>query len=430
MFLTENKLNYSKPTFRLIFKSILKKFEQFLNNYIALVIITSYYVSVHLFGPNQYTIFELNTSLFDIFTFVWIFWLIATKNYLKITIKYIQIELFLLLLFIIYSGIAVLHGMYGIKSLSLYLQLCRDFFIFILVFHFIQKVSIIQVNLFIFKFAFWMSILMLILYGLFLTTGSLPVNIFEYGESGSIRFEGFAGDANFYAFLMSVAFLIGFYTSSKDLKVWNKYFSLFPIAINIIITVSRSVILTLIITFLLTLFIFDQKVSRKFKNLILLISIFITFILVSFIKLPHINISIYEWYVLRSTQNTPRFAMWNILLNYFEQQPLFGYGLRASEMLLGGAGEYAHNSYLELLIDYGFLGFVIFIGFIFLVYIKSLNLIKMNSHYKAWFHSYIILIIIFGGFTLLYWPFLWVIFALILGGYTFEKNRLNNSVFQ
>jgi len=120
--------------------------------------------------------------------------------------------------------------------------------------------------------------------------------------------------------------------------------------------------------------------------------------------------------------------MWEILLKYIFQQPLFGYAPRASEILLRGAGNHAHNSYIELMVDYGIIGFIIFIFFMFLVFLKGLKLILLNPFYKAWLHSYIMICILFGGFALLYWPFLWVMFAIILGRFNIGKNRSNNNI--
>lgn len=399
-------------------------------NYLSIYIVTSFYIGALLFGQTQYYVFGLNTSLNDYFLVLWIFLLLTSKYNLTINYKYIKFEIILLIFFMIYAGIETLYGMYGSKSLTLYMQLLQSFLIFMLVFYFIQKATITEVNTLIFKFAFWMSLLMIVLYFLFLKFSYLPINIFEYGEFQSIRFEGFAEDANFYAFLMSVAFLIGSYSSCKDLNIKFKILYLLPIGINIVITVSRSVIASLIVSFILGAFLFERNLQKKLKRLFLFIVIVISFILLSMIELPLLNLSIYDWYSMRATQGSPRFEFWMILYDYFLEQPLFGYGLRASEVLLGGFGHYAHSSYVELFIDYGIFGTIIFLSFMLLVYNKGMKLIKLNQSYKPWIQSYIIICILFAGFTLLYWAFMWTIMAIILGGYTFEKNRLNNNIVQ
>jgi O-antigen ligase len=266
---------------------------------------------------------------------------------------------------------------------------------------------------------------MLFLYVLYLKTGFLPLNIFEYGEFRSIRFGGLAADANFYAILMSLAFLIGYYSNSKILNVKYKYIYMMIIGLNIIITISRSVMVTFIVTFIFASLFFEKKLKTKIIRLWTFLLFALVLLYLATIPLPGLNISVYEWYVLRATQNTPRFEMWMILLGYIKDQPFFGYGLRASEILLGGFGNYAHSSYLELLTDYGLIGFIIFVGLMFSIFLKGMKLIKINSAYKGWVHSYIMIYILFGGFTLLYWPFLWTIFAIILGGYINEKNRFN-----
>ena len=187
---------------------------------------------------------------------------------------------------------------------------------------------------------------------------------------------------------------------------------------------------TFLFTLILSGLIFERKFSKKIKRFILLLILLSILLYIATIRLPGLNISVYEWYVLRSTQGTPRFEMWNTLLHYIQLKPFFGYGLRASEELLGGAGHYAHNSYLELLSDYGIFGFFIFTSFMLVTLLKGFKIVKDNASYRAWIHSYIMIMMLFGGFTLLYWPFLWVIFAVILGGYINEKNRFNNNIIQ
>jgi O-antigen ligase len=361
---------YSRLLF--IINIIITKIEGVINRNLAIWIIGSYYIAIICFAPSQVHLFGLNLSLSDYFTLLWIFVLVASKNYLRTNIKYIKLELYLLFFFIMYAAVQTIHGMYEMKSLSLYLQLIKNFFILIMIIYFLQKTTILKINKFVFRFAFVMSVAMLGLYILFLKTGMLPINIFEYGEFKSIRFEGLAGDANFYGFLMTVAFLIGYYSKPKDLNVRFKIIYLLPIGLNIVMTVSRSVIATLIVTFIFLSFIFEKKISRKLKMLFIFLVFLTIFIYLVTIPLPGLDISIYEWYVLRSTQSSPRFEMWMILLDYFQINPFFGYGLRASEMLLGGAGHYAHSSYIELLIDYGIVGFIIFICFMFLVLFKGI----------------------------------------------------------
>jgi O-antigen ligase len=417
---------YSRLLF--IINIIITKIEGVINRNFAIWVIGSYYIAIICFAPSQVHLFGLNLSLSDYFTLLWIFVLVASKNYLRTNIKYIKLELYLLFFFIMYAAVQTIHGMYEMKSLSLYLQLIKNFFILIIIIYFLQKTTILKINKFVFRFAFVMSVAMLGLYILFLKTGMLPINIFEYGEFKSIRFEGLAGDANFYGLLMTVAFLIGYYSKPKDLNVRFKIIYLLPIGLNIVMTVSRSVIVTLIVTFIFLSFIFEKKISRKLKMLFIFLVFLTIFIYLATIPLPGLDISIYEWYALRLTQSSPRFEMWMTLLDYFQINPFFGYGLRASEMLLGGAGNYAHSSYIELLIDYGIVGFIIFICFMFLVLFKGIELVKLNDSYKAWLHSYLMTCLLFAGFTFLYWPFLWVIFSIILGGFIYEKNRFNNNI--
>lgn len=388
-------------------------------------LVLSFYVSMQLFKPTQFSIFGFNLSIYD---FTFLFWsaiVIVSYRYVKISFRYISPYMYLIGVFVIIANIQVLNSQEPLKAFTLFIQLLRDIGLMILTIFAIKFMNIQTLNKQILFFGFYLAYFFLFLYAIFLLYGFLPFPIFEYGEFQSIRFGGFAIDANFYAYLMSLPLFIIYF--NKNLSLFYRFILYIPISVSIIITISRSVIAALILVFIVSILLFERKFLRIVKYIVILLFITICLTFLSHFQLPGLSISIYEWYELRATQNTPRFEYWQVLLNAFIDNPIFGYGLRGSEILLGGMGEYAHSSYIELLIDYGLFGSIIFLCFMFYVFFIGLKLVQMSPLYKPWVSSYMMLCILFGGFTLLYWPFFWIVIGIILGGYQVEKNRFNNN---
>lgn len=73
------------------------------------------------------------------------------------------------------------------------------------------------------------------------------------------------------------------------------------------------------------------------------------------------------------TEDTSRFDLAKYGLTWFQDRPIFGHGLNNFRVLsnktsdFGGRNFYAHNNYVELLVDVGIIGFILFYwGYIYL----------------------------------------------------------------
>ena len=72
-----------------------------------------------------------------------------------------------------------------------------------------------------------------------------------------------------------------------------------------------------------------------------------------------------------------RTISWTFALNAVLGSPIFGYGLEGWKILSEGTSyiDYLHNIFLELLLDYGFLGLTVFIA----VFFSGINRVKKED---------------------------------------------------
>ncbi len=85
-----------------------------------------------------------------------------------------------------------------------------------------------------------------------------------------------------------------------------------------------------------------------------------------------------------SSSDESRFSMIEKGFNMFLENPILGYGAGAFKAK-AGFGIYSHNNYIELLVNYGFLGFFIYYSFFFKIVIKSLRYIIRSMDHLAIF---------------------------------------------
>lgn len=124
-------------------------------------------------------------------------------------------------------------------------------------------------------------------------------------------------------------------------------------------------------------------------------SIVLTFILFSMLNFPILkpitsrfenllNLFGNDSYVDSST--SIRLFMINYGLELFQNKPILGYGADSSQYLLSlvsNFNSYLHNNYVELLVNYGFLGFSIYYFMYIYVFIKAFPQLKIKNSQLA-----------------------------------------------
>lgn len=228
-------------------------------------------------------------------------------------------------------------------------------------------------------------------------------NLFYFDE---VRSKGLMNDPNYFAMTQIITLILNFkFIENKALKI---FFSLILIA-SIFTTGSKTALIILIILslFYLLMKLFSGDVLHLITILLLvmftLISIFI------FYNFKAVNINFVDTIpsIQRMTsifQNgsqsiddsgSDRSLVWLNAINLIKYSYGFGIGLIDYVhlgSLINGINLVAHNTYLQIIVEWGLIFAAIFVGYLIYIFVK---LIKYNKDQK-----YLYLICILGGLLL------------------------------
>ena len=203
--------------------------------------------------------------------------------------------------------------------------------------------------------------------------------------------------ANTVGTIAAVAIILGIYCL-KDKKC--KYPTIYYISIiaNILIVIlsaSRKAILYALIPILIYYIANSKNVVKVLKNIILTVSIAIIAYL-AIMKIPviynivgvrfetMINGLIGKGETDASTALRMKMIEWG--LEWFEERPELGYGIDSYRALLGkkgtsfgATGAYAHNNYIELLVDVGIVGVIVYYYIYVYIIKESIENIKKQK---------------------------------------------------
>ena len=182
-------------------------------------------------------------------------------------------------------------------------------------------------------------------------------------ERNMPRLTGLSNDPNIFAFSMALPF----WWLNKNRGNSKSYHVLyFAICLCIILTLSRSAII--IYGFLLIV-----AMLSKPKNLLKSFRLFVAFGIVSLFVYV-IFVAKWEEFllpILRSRYESAgtgsgRFELWQIGLEIFKSNPVFGigwYNFLFYNVSYYGGTNYAHNTFLEVLVELGVVGFLLYLAF-------------------------------------------------------------------
>lgn len=366
---------------------------------------------------------HIDISLTDmaviILGYLWLIYALAVRFSIS---RNLIIALILASVFAIWIGIEAFRSPEPVRGFTMFLLMLRDIAILWLVGSTLGSIQDLrQLNRAVFLIGVGVAVLSLALYLLAAMhyqdiLGNQarwkPKIIYELGQAGILRLQGFAGDPNFYSLWMSISLFCGL-TVSKIRRLW-KWLGITVIAVSILLALSRGFFVALVASTLLILLwlsLLHAKTSwRKYAKPIIVGAIAIG--LLALIPLPHIQESPVQLLITRFqlTATTPRLGMWKEVLSDLPGQLLLGKGLRGAEWTLGGM--YSHNSYLDLVFETGLIGFCLWA--LFAIFVTSLGLSKRKLELLPWVHSWILTLFIFLFFSLLYNPFPWLIAATLV----------------
>lgn len=157
----------------------------------------------------------------------------------------------------------------------------------------------------------------------------------------------------------------------------------------------------------------EKRLQDRVKKYVCLIVFAILALLIAFWVIEKYDVRIIErLYSISTDGGSGRDIIWTKVINYFSNSSnlhkIMGYGYHAVPVLIHpwGRALFAHNGFLEVLFDFGYIGLTFMIGGILWLVLSTLKMLKVKFQYAPSM-SYSIVVII----------------LLSLFGYFFEESR-------
>lgn len=406
---------------------------------ISKFIIITLFISFNMYGIGVREFHGLSIALWDLISILLgllVLVLLPFRAYkLKINRSFFP-ALIVTLFFIIWMTICVFFSPSMGYALTMLLQQIRNLFLLVFInVMFNNFVSVESINKKILYAGCGISVISIILYFLFWRSYSEimsaqelwhPGLIYHLDQGGVMRLVGFAGDPNFYSLFIALPFFIGF---TKPLSIRN-VIVLTPIGVSIALAMSRGFGIALLISFMF-LFVF-ALVNRRYQceRYIMRQSVLFLVIIILILTFQYLigyDISQYNKRIQLISESS-RWDMWAKILEVSKKNwsPFVGLGLRGIQEILGG--QYSHNTYLDILIETGLVGFFIWMLLIIYILICALKALKFPEM-LPWIHTYFVMLIMFGVFSLAYNPFFWMLAGVLTSDnstYYMPPNNLNS----
>ncbi|MEM2786429.1 MAG: O-antigen ligase family protein [Candidatus Nitrosotenuis sp.] len=387
--------------------------------------------ALHFYSLGVLRVGEIKIAPWDIVTLVLALWwmMVMIRTPIRLD-RYFLISLVCLIIFSLWVGIEALRSPQEGRGLTMFVQQIRNLIIFIIVGTSLRLLKDFrQLNMVVFALGAVIALISVPLFAAsirnlptILVTPSLWYPEIGYTLSQGIpRLKGFAGDPNFYSIWISISLFTGINNAPKS---YSKLVLIATIGLSILLAASRTLLIMLIFSIVILVIIIAFS-RRERPSLAKYLKVMLpgTFLVIG---------AGFLWSILESnvwgelakrfqlTASAPRFEMWRLLIERGLDNVFFGKGLRGAEELLSGT--YSHNSYLDLLVETGLIGFLIWSFFAFIVTSCALRRIDEQS-LIPWVQCWILLIGVLAAFSLIYSPFLWVVAAVILSCPSTRENN-------
>lgn len=179
------------------------------------------------------------------------------------------------------------------------------------------------------------------------------------------------------------------YQFSAEKKDNKRFFYLMALAVfivNIILTYSRTALLGLMAMLLIYIFISYNNRVKKHLVFSLIIAV------IAFFFSPNLQRFVTQT-VLKDNNDAGRLVMWEYGINLFKDSTLFekltGYGYTIITNYLNNFSNHKsfHNAYIQVLLQYGLIGLLFFIGVIVASIVNSVKVLHHNRFIGAMFLS-------------------------------------------
>ncbi|WP_157722029.1 O-antigen ligase family protein [Tumebacillus avium] len=367
-----------------------------------------------LFWEGSFSIAPWDVLTLPVFA-LWLFY--AARGRVKVS-RDLIIGLFLMLLFCTWIGIEAFRSPQPMRGLSMYGIMLRNVVLFLVVGTLLGEVkSLRKLNRTLFLAGAGIAVAALVLF--FQAAGNMQRIAFHpslwrpgigyvLDQGGVMRLVGFAEDPNFYSIYMALPLLIGFSLLSR-----KRWLGIGVIGLSLVLANSRTFYLVFAMSSLLLLaaaILFRQgkAVSGYLKSIGgSVLAIGIAAWIWSLWQGDLLQMILKRFDLL---EKSGRFELWDRLLANGTGDFWLGKGLRGSEQLLGGM--YSHNSYLDLLVETGFVGLVLWGLFALFVSLKALQKLALADR-VPWVQMWFLLLPMMFAFSFLYNPFFWLLAAVL-----------------
>ena len=311
---------------------------------------------------------------------------------LKLGLKSLKkLDLFVLLLV---STSAIISSFYSIRierSIPVLIYLFLFMFLTTIVYLILRKENNVKKNLFqLLSISIFFNSIFIFIFN---------ISNYEFGVTAEvIRFKGYMN-------ILTLLIIVIFYLN----KSWINYISLLTLVPNLLMSNCNAALLGLLIGLVTYIFYYVSNKFMKPKIIVIVFTLISLFLSINLIKnLPKnfdkIAIDNFEFVIPTKLIDAHRQFIWGFSIKKFYHKPFFGYGQDTSNFIKGGqkvigsefTGDmtfipsHPHNFFIELLLDIGLVGLVLFLILILLVNIKiwRLNNSMSLKFFLIFFNAY------------------------------------------
>ena len=186
--------------------------------------------------------------------------------------------------------------------------------------------------------------------------------------------------------LISCMFCYQFSSDTQFKKRYLYIIAMIVFAINLVLTYSRTALLGFVVMLVTYIFIGNNNTVKKY---IIACSIIGVLVLIFSPSLQEYVMKV----VLKENTDAGRLEMWNYGMTLFKDSPFFekltGYGYTAISQNLANYYQHQsfHNAYIQVLLQYGVIGFIFFTGLIVSTVINGIKTFRDNRFVGAMFLS-------------------------------------------
>ncbi|MHA6964798.1 O-antigen ligase family protein [Zobellella denitrificans] len=206
-------------------------------------------------------------------------------------------------------------------------------------------------------------------------------------DRGIPRLIGVLSDPNIYVFYSSIFFFYLFFKKGKSLF---EMFSFFMVSLAMLLSLSRGGAVSIIFPLFLYFTFSFLRNAIHFKinsGDVVKVAFCVSFVsLLIFYSLSNdYAFSIFEKRISDAMLGSGRLEIWKNSLTLIEENFVFGigwYNFLHYNVELFSRYNYAHNTFLEVFVELGVIGFSLYVSFYVMIFFKLVSLVRFDSNFK------------------------------------------------